>query len=81
MANYEVRLSAEDLEKDENPEVLVEFYENKDIAYVAYVSSSNKDGVLDTVSGDVEVDGVQGHTRQDDEILIELASAFLKVRP
>lgn len=81
MANYEVRLSTEDLEGDDSLEVLVEFYEGKELSYVASVSSSNKDGVLDKVSGDTDIDGVQGHSEQDDEILIELATAFTKIRP
>lgn len=81
MANYEVRLSTEDLEDDDSLEVLVEFYEGNKLSYVASVSSSNKDGVLDKVSGDTDIDGVQGHSEQDDEILIELATAFTKIRP
>ncbi|GAB7530491.1 hypothetical protein PS3A_29020 [Pseudomonas sp. 3A(2025)] len=81
MASYEVRLSTEDLEGDDSLEVLVEFYEDKELSYVAYVSSSKKDGVLDKVSGDTDIDGVQGHSEKDDEILIELATAFKKIRP
>lgn len=81
MASYEVRLSTEDLEGDDSPEVLVEFYEDQNLSYVASVSSSNKDGVLDSVSGNTDIDGVQGHSEQDDEILIELATAFTKIRP
>ncbi|MBX8510187.1 hypothetical protein K5D34_10905 [Pseudomonas cichorii] len=88
MAKYEIRISKEDLEEDESPEILFEFYEYKDadsspdeasLEYVAFVSSSNKDGHFDTVSGNTDIDGQTGHDSRDAEILFELARAFSKI--
>ncbi|MDB6049084.1 MAG: hypothetical protein JWR17_1830 [Pseudomonas sp.] len=80
MAIYEVRLSTEDLENDMSPEVLVEFYDKNELEYVASVSSSKKDGVLDKVSGETDIDGEAGYTKADDEIMISLATAFSKIK-
>ncbi|WP_122314862.1 hypothetical protein [Pseudomonas cichorii] len=101
MARYELRLSKEDFEDDQSPEVLVEFYEYKDVQqapaqdrvdqenrrktdraelkYVAFVSSSSKDGNFDTVSGNTNVDDQAGHDSRDDQILIDLAQAFARI--
>ncbi|MBX8483422.1 hypothetical protein [Pseudomonas cichorii] len=107
MAKYELRLSREDFENDQSPEVVVEFYEyekveevpapapasmpgaqaqekEKDkyvavLRYLAYVSSSSKDGRFDNVSGKSDVDGNVGHTDEDDQVLIDLAQAFIKI--
>ncbi|WP_343294705.1 hypothetical protein [Pseudomonas lijiangensis] len=49
------------------------------LEYVAFVSSSNKDGNFDQVSGKTDIDGQEGHDHRDADILFELAKAFSKI--
>ncbi|MEN1832256.1 hypothetical protein AAIM60_05195 [Pseudomonas lijiangensis] len=46
---------------------------------MAFVSSSNKDGNFDQVSGKTDIDGQEGHDHRDADILFELAKAFSKI--
>ena len=44
MSQEELRLTCEDFEKDNSPEVLLERFNNGVLSYAMYASSSRKDG-------------------------------------
>ncbi len=48
--------------------------------YAAFVSDPKKDGKFDKVSGNVNVDNKEGHQKRDDDLLIALARAFMKIK-
>lgn len=45
MAAKEIRISMEDLNKDKRPEILIEFYNKKELEFSTSVSASKKNGV------------------------------------
>ncbi|TKJ63778.1 hypothetical protein [Pseudomonas viridiflava] len=89
MANYEVRLSVEDIEGDDTPEVIVEFWNSElanertgtrgDIEFTAFVTAPGKGVPYDTVKSKADVDGNQKTDAKDDDILLELVNAFMKM--
>lgn len=69
----EIRISFEHVDKVGLPEILVEFYKDKDLQFMSYVSSAHNDGHYDTVNsqGDMDNDGDQDD--EDNSILCKLA--------
>jgi len=75
----QVIIYSEDLDKDGSPEILIEFYRNKektvsskaftkeDRETVAYATSSQKDGHYDTVKASADVDGDGKFTNDKDK--------------
>ncbi|WP_109513358.1 hypothetical protein [Pseudomonas ovata] len=93
MARYDLILTLEDQDGDDNPEVTIEFHVRQErpafidrdyvihkLDYAAFVSSSQNDGVYDkvTVGADADGDGDYGD-RQDNNILRDLANAFVRI--
>ncbi|KQQ53677.1 hypothetical protein ASF84_17870 [Pseudomonas sp. Leaf127] len=101
MARYDLILTLEDQDGDDNPEVMIEFHVRQErpafidrdyvihkLAYAAFVSSSQNDGFYDKVTvgadadadadGNGDGDGDYGD-RQDNNILRDLANAFVRI--
>ncbi|MEE4574523.1 hypothetical protein V2J92_15450 [Pseudomonas alliivorans] len=89
MATYEVRLSIAEIEGDDTPEVIVEFWNSElphrkpdqkgDTEFTAFVTAPAKGAPYDTVKSKADVDGNQKTDAADDEILLELVNAFMKM--
>ncbi|MBD8492154.1 hypothetical protein [Pseudomonas syringae] len=93
MARYDLILTLEDQDGDDNPEVTIEFHVRQErpqfidreyvihkMEYAAYVSSSQNNGVYDKVAFGVDADGDGDYgTDQDENILKDLATAFVRV--
>ncbi|MBP0939984.1 hypothetical protein V2K64_18605 [Pseudomonas alliivorans] len=104
MASYEVRLSIAEIEGDDTPEVIVEFWNSElpnqrpdkkksnaeqpdkeqsakkgDTEFTAFVTAPAKGAPYDTVKSKADVDGNQKTDAADDEILLELVNAFMKM--
>ncbi|QQQ50648.1 hypothetical protein JJQ97_25700 [Pseudomonas syringae] len=85
MANYEIRLSTDELMGDSSPEVMVEFWNSKlnrgkgDTAFVSFVTSSGQGKGYDTVRSEVDADGDGIMDARDNTLLIALANAFVGI--
>lgn len=89
MAYFEIRISKDDVDGDDKPEVFVEFYYQKDtpvdtlpnpeLKSASVIYSSKANGVYDTVSDKADLDGSENHDEADTKILLDLANAFAKV--
>ncbi|MCF5706674.1 hypothetical protein GIV19_05155 [Pseudomonas syringae] len=89
MANYEVRLSVEEIEGDSTPEVTVEFWNSElfnertgkkgDTEITAFATAPRKGAPYDTVKSEVDVDGAPGIDAGDNKRLLDLVNAFMKM--
>ncbi|MEE4675984.1 hypothetical protein V2K57_15250 [Pseudomonas alliivorans] len=89
MATYEVRLSIAEIEGDDTPEVIVEFWNSElpnrkpdqkgDTEFTAFVTAPAKKAPYDTVKSKADVDGNKKTDAADDKILLELVNAFMKM--
>lgn len=67
MAKYEIRLSSEDFEEHDHPEIAIEFYEDDDLQDQAWVKLQ---------SGGKHK--IRGYLGRDEQLLTILALAFRK---
>ncbi|WP_367598848.1 hypothetical protein [Pseudomonas fulva] len=67
MTTKEIRISVEDIDRDESPEILIEFYEGGDIEFSISVSSSGGNGVYDKVNGKADANGDNQFDEEDEE--------------
>ncbi|RRV09220.1 hypothetical protein EGJ27_05465 [Pseudomonas sp. v388] len=65
MAKYEIRLSTEDFEQEDQPEIAIEFYQDDELQDNAWVTLRPK--------GKHKIRGDLG---RDEEVLIDLALSF-----
>ena len=93
MAAFEIRMMKEDIDEDSLDEVLIEFYYRADPPSqseppngtadfpqsVSVVYYSPTEGRFNKVSGRTDVGGAQGYSVEDDQLLIDLATAFSKL--
>ncbi|PIO92746.1 hypothetical protein CBI55_16785 [Pseudomonas syringae] len=85
MANYEIRLSTDELMGDSSPEVMVVFWNSKlkhgkgDTAFASFVTSSGTGKGYDTVRSEVDADGDGMMDARDNTLLIALANAFVGI--
>ncbi|MCP1509811.1 hypothetical protein J2Y83_005785 [Pseudomonas marginalis] len=78
MSQDELRLTCEDFEKDNSPEILLERLTNGDLSYAMYASSSKKDGHYDTTSSPTDLDNDGDFDDEDKSIFLTMANAFAK---
>jgi len=78
MSQDEIRLTCEDFEKDNSPEILLERFTNGDLSYAMYASSSKKDGHYDTTSSPTDLDNDGDFDNEDKIIFLTMANAFAK---
>jgi hypothetical protein len=76
MSQEELRLTCEDFEKDNSPEVLLERFNNGVLSYAMYASSSRKDGHYDTTSSPTDLDNDGDFDDEDKAIFLTMANAF-----
>lgn len=76
MSQDELRLTCEDFEKDNSPEVLLERFNNGVLSYAMYASSSRKDGHYDTTSSPTDLDNDGDFNDEDKAIFLTMANAF-----
>ncbi|KPW70933.1 MULTISPECIES: hypothetical protein [Pseudomonas syringae group] len=85
MANYEIRLSLDELMGDSSPEVMVEFWNSKlnrgkgDMQFISFVTSSGRGKGYDTVRSQADADGDGILDARDNTLLIALANAFVGI--
>jgi len=75
MAKKEIRISIEDLDRDNSPEVLFEFFTDKELSFATSVSSRSKNGDYDRVDVKSDADEDGDFDAKDDELFIDLARA------
>ncbi|ROM62838.1 hypothetical protein BK653_27885 [Pseudomonas brassicacearum] len=81
MATRELRLSMAEVDtSNKSPEVVVEFYLDDVLQFATFVSSSVKNGAYDTVNVKTDADDDGDMDKQDETILLELASAFSRFK-
>ncbi|MDR6960482.1 hypothetical protein J2W43_004487 [Pseudomonas brassicacearum] len=81
MATRELRLSMAEVDtSNKSPEVVVEFYSDDVRQFATFVSSSVKNGAYDTVNVKTDADDDGDMDKQDETILLELASAFSRFK-
>lgn len=78
MSQDEIRLTCEDFEKDNSPEILLERFTNGDLSYAMYASSPKKDGHYDTTSSPTDLDNDGDFDNEDKAIFLTMANAFAK---
>lgn len=78
MSQDEIRLTCEDFEKDNSPEILLERFTNGDLSYAMYASSSKKDGHYDMTSSPTDLDNDGDFDNEDKAIFLTMANAFAK---
>jgi hypothetical protein len=78
MSQDELRLTCEDFEKDNSPEVLLERFTEGKLSYAMYASSSNKDGHYDTTSSPTDLDNDGDYDDEDKALFLILANTFAK---
>ena len=76
MSQDELRLTCEDFEKDNSPEILLERFTNGVLSYAMYASSSRKDGHYDTTSSPTDLDNDGDFDDEDKAIFLTMANAF-----
>ena len=76
MSQDELRLTCEDFEKDNSPEVLLERFNNGVLSYAMYASSSSKNGHYDTASSPTDLDNDGDFDDEDKAIFLTMANAF-----
>ncbi|AIB34021.1 hypothetical protein ICJ33_00265 [Pseudomonas simiae] len=76
MSQDELRLTCEDFEKDNSPEVLLERFNNGVLSYAMYASSSRKDGHYDTTSSPTDLDNDGDFDDEDKAFFLTMANAF-----
>lgn len=78
MSQDELRLTCEDFEKDNSPEVLLERFTEGKLSYAMYASSSNKDRHYDTTSSPTDLDNDGDYDDEDKALFLILANTFAK---
>ncbi|EST15630.1 UNVERIFIED_ORG: hypothetical protein J2W65_000896 [Pseudomonas parafulva] len=67
MTTKEIRISVEDIDRDNSPEILIEFYEGGNTEFSISVSSSGGNGVYDKVNGTADANGDNQFDEADKE--------------
>jgi len=76
MSQDELRLTCEDFEKDNSPEILLERFTDGELSYAMYASSSMKDGHYDTTSSPTDLDGDGDFDEVDKAMFLNLVNTF-----
>lgn len=91
MAKFELRLTCDDFEKDNSPEILLEYFtkvkvptedgmSTKDeVIFAMYASSSKMDGYYDTTSSPADMDNDGDLDEEDKALYLTLANTFAKI--
>ncbi|ROM76011.1 hypothetical protein BK654_15295 [Pseudomonas brassicacearum] len=75
MAAEEIRISLKDFDKDESPEVRLEFFRDDKSYLLTFVASSSKDGRYDKVGIKTDLNEDGARDGRDIELLTQLAQA------
>ncbi|ALI06601.1 MULTISPECIES: hypothetical protein [Pseudomonas] len=75
MAAEEIRISLKDFDKDESPEVRLEFFRDNKSYLLTFVASSLKDGRYDKVGIKTDLNEDGACDERDIELLTQLAQA------
>jgi hypothetical protein len=94
MADFEIHMMKEDVDEDGLEEVFIEFYYKDELAQsetrgevdsipqsVSIVYYSLEEQKYNKVSGKTDVSGNSVHGSEDDQLLIDLATAFANIKP
>lgn len=78
MSQDELRLSCEDFEKDNSPEILLERFSDGELTFAMYASSSKKDGYYDKTSSPTDLDNDGDEDDEDKKLFLDMANLFAK---
>lgn len=79
MSAFELRIETIDVGNDNYPEFMVSYYQEDDLSYAVYVSSSKQDGNYDKTSYTGDADGDGDVDDEDKKIFLTIANEVKKM--